>query len=265
MTMLKNLIRQKLNANECTTTTRVWSTWPFYTEAIGATGNFTYIEYVGEYSPYTTLDLENIARAAELHNMGSMMKVDFQNRGYVAQKAIAAGFQAILFADHHNAQEVRETMEMIKSDTPEKHGRFGCPSRRFIGTQVYLPQMEHAQRIDDTVIAFMIEKKSAMDEIEEICSIPGIDMVQFGPSDYSMSLGKNSADYVNEWKAAERRMIEVAIKHGVHPRCEVLKPEDLQYYIDLGVRDFSMGDEFKKLRELWINDGAQMKAIVDKL
>lgn len=265
MTMLKNLIRQKLDANECTTTTRVWSTWPFYTEAIGATGNFTYIEYVGEYSPYTTLDLENIARAAELHNMGSMMKVDFQNRGYVAQKAIAAGFQAILFADHHNAQEVRETMEMIKSDTPEKHGRFGCPSRRFIGTQVYLPQMEHAQRIDDTVIAFMIEKKSAMDEIEEICSIPGIDMVQFGPSDYSMSLGKNSADYVNEWKAAERRMIEVAIKHGVHPRCEVLKPEDLQYYIDLGVRDFSMGDEFKKLRELWINDGAQMKAIVDKL
>ncbi len=265
MTMLKNLIRQKLDANECTTTTRVWSTWPFYTEAIGATGNFTYIEYVGEYSPYTTLDLENIARAAELHNMGSMMKVDFQNRGYVAQKAIAAGFQAILFADHHNAQEVRETMEMIKSDTPEKHGRFGCPSRRFIGTQVYLPQMEHAQRIDDTVIAFMIEKKSAMDEIEEICSIPGIDMVQFGPSDYSMSLGKNSADYVNEWKAAERRMIEVAIKHGVHPRCEVLKPEDLQYYIDLGVRDFSMGDEFKKLRELWINDGTQMKAIVDKL
>ncbi len=265
MAMLNNLIRQKLDAGECTTTTRVWSTWPFYTEAIGATGNFTYIEYVGEYSPYSTLDLENIARAAELHNMGSMMKVDFQNRGYVAQKAIAAGFQAILFADHHTAQEVRETMEMVKSDTPKEHGRFGCPSRRFIGTQVYLTQLEHAQRVDDTVIAFMIEKKSAMDEIEEICSIPGVDMVQFGPSDYNMSLGRNSKDYVKESKAEERRMIEVALKHGVRPRCEVLKPEDLQYYIDLGVRDFSMGDEFKKLRELWIEDGARMKAIVDRL
>ena len=265
MTMLKNIIRKKLNSNECTTTTRVWSTWPFYTEAIGATGNFSYVEYVGEYSPYTTLDLENIARAAELHNMGSMMKVDFQNRGYVAQKAIAAGFQAILFADHHNAQEVRETIEMIKSDTPESHGRFGCPSRRFIGTQVYLPQMEHAKRIDDTVIAFMIEKKTAMDEIEEICSIPGVDMVQFGPSDYSMSLGKNSMDYVEEYKAEERRMIAIALKHGVRPRCEVLRPEDLQYYIDLGVRDFSMGDEFKKLRELWIDDGSRMKAIIDSL
>ena len=90
-------------------------------------------------------------------------------------------------------------------------------------------------------------------------------MVQFGPSDYSMSLGKNSMDYVEEYKAEERRMIAIALKHGVRPRCEVLKPEDLQYYIDLGVRDFSMGDEFKKLRELWIDDGSRMKAIIDSL
>ena len=263
--MKENLIRKKLEANAYMTGTRVWSTWPFYTEAIGETGNFDYIEFVGEYSPYTTLDLENIARAAELHNMGSMMKVDFQNRGYVAQKAIAAGFQAILFADHHTADEVRETIKMVRSDTPEMQGRFGCPSRRFIGTQVYLTQMEHAKRIDDTVLAFMIEKKSAMDELEEICSIPGVDMVQFGPTDYNMSCGRNTKDCQEETKAIERRMIEIALKHNVRPRCEVLKPEQLQYYIDLGVRDFSLGDEFKKLRELWVDDGAKMKSIIDRL
>ena len=263
--MTENIIRKKLRANKCTTSTRVWSTWPFYTEAIGATGNFDYIEYVGEYSPYTTLDLENIARAAELHNMGSMMKVDFQNRGYVAQKAIAAGFQAILFADHHTADEVRETLAMVKSDTPEMGGRFGCPSRRFIGTQVYLTQVEHAKRINETVIAFMIEKKSAMDELEEICSIPGVDIVQFGPTDYNMSRGRNTMDFTEETKAEERRMIEIALKHGVRPRCEVLRLEDLPYYMDLGVRDFSLGDEFKKLRELWVDDGARMKAIISSL
>lgn len=52
---------------------------------------------------------------------------------------------------------------------------------------------------------------------------------------------------------------------GVRPRCEVLKPEELQYYIDLGVRDFSLGDEFKKLRELWVDDGTKMAEIVSKL
>lgn len=263
--MKENIIRTIIQSGGVSTSTRVWSTWPFYTEAIGATGNFSYIEYVGEYSPYTTLDLENIARAAELHHMGSMMKVDFQNRGYVAQKAIAAGFQAILFADHHTADEVRETIAMVRSDTPEMKGRFGCPSRRFIGTQVYLSQTDHAKRIDDTVLAFMIEKKAAMDQLEEICQIPGVDMVQFGPTDYNMSLGRNTKDYSEETAAEERRMIETALKYGVRPRCEVLKPEALQYYIDLGVRDFSLGDEFKKLRELWMDDGSRMKEIVQKV
>lgn len=263
--MKQNLIRQMITGDQISTSTRVWSTWPFYTEAIGATGNFSYVEFVGEYAPFTQLDLENICRAAELHNMGSMMKVDFQGRKYIAQKAVAAGFQAILFADHHTADEVRETIEALKSDTPWSKGRFGCPSRRFIGTQTYMPQLKHAERLDDVVLAFMIEKKSSMEQIDEICSIEGVDMVQFGPSDFSMSLGKNSADIVEEWKAEERKMISTALRHGVRPRCEVLKPEDLQYYIDLGVRDFSLGDEFKKLRELWVDDGAKMMEIVNKI
>jgi len=36
----------------------------------------------------------------------------------------------------------------------------------------------------------MIEKKSAMQNLDEILSVEGVDMVQFGPSDYSISIGK---------------------------------------------------------------------------
>ena len=60
-------------------------------------------------------------------------------------------------------------------------------------------------------------------------------------------------------------MIETALKYGVRPRCEVLKPEEVQYYIDLGVKDFSMGDEYKKLLELWNGDGEKLRAIADGL
>ena len=42
--------------------------------------------------------------------------------------------------------------------------------------------------VRNTVAAFMVEKKECLDNLEEICEIPGVDMVQFGPSDYSMSL-----------------------------------------------------------------------------
>lgn len=261
--MRKNKIRTLFKNGGPTTSTRVWSSWAYFTEMVGYSGNFDYVEFTGEYTPYNMMDLENICRAAELHDMGSMMKVDFQNRGYVAQKAVAAGFQAVLFADHHTPEEVRETVKMMKADAPEWEGRFGFPSRRFIGTQTYIPQTEHIKRINDVVLAFMIEKKEAMDHIEEICEIPGVDMLQFGPSDFNMSMGRNASEHVQEWKEAERFMIKTALKNHIRPRCEILKPADMQYYIDLGVRDFSMGDQIKKLKELWMDDGKIMREIAD--
>ena len=256
--MKENKVRSLLQEGSPTTSTRLWSAWPLYTEMVGTTNNFDYIELVAEYTPLSQSDLENVAMAAELHGMGSMIKVDFQNRGYVAQKAVGAGFQAVLFADHHTPAEVRESICMIKPDKLGE-GRFGYPNRRFIGAQTHISQLEHARRLDEIVLAFMIEKAETMQYIEEICAIPGVDMVQFGPSDYSMSLGKNRDEYVAEYKAAERTMIKAALKHGVHPRCEIQTPEEAQYYIDLGVKHFSLGDQFKVLKKYWMEDGARLR------
>nr|WP_130789932.1 aldolase/citrate lyase family protein [Lachnoclostridium pacaense] len=262
--MKDNKIRALLLKGNPTTSTRLWSSWPLYTELVGTTDNFDYIELVAEYTPLTQSDLENVARAAELHGMGSMIKVDFQNRGYVAQKAVGAGFQAILFADHHTPDEVRESIRMIKPDRMGE-GRFGYPNRRFIGAQTHISQLEHAKRLDEIVLAFMIEKAEAMEYIEEICAIPGVDMVQFGPSDYSMSLGKDRDEYEAEYKAAERKMIAAAQKYGVSPRCEIQSPEEAQYYIDLGVKHFSLGDQFKVLRKYWVEEGARLRKMADLL
>ncbi len=263
--MKENKLRQLLNENKPTLSTRLWSSWPFYTEVVGDCGHYDYIEFAAEYAPFSQYDLENIARAAELYNMGSMIKVDFQNRGYVAQKAIASGFQAILFTDHRTPDQFRESIRLVKPETPEDQGLFGYPNRRFIGTQNHISQMDHARRLRDIVCCFMIEKAEAMAHIDEICAIPGVDMVQFGPSDYSMSLGKNRQEYLKEWQAAERQMIEVAMKHGVQPRCEIRHFEQAQYYVDLGVRHFSHGDQLGTLKEFWHGEGKSMRDKVDLL
>lgn len=48
--------------------------------------------------------------------------------------------------------------------------------------------MEYVEMNASVVKAFMIEKKSAVDDIENICKVQGVDMIQFGPSDYCMSI-----------------------------------------------------------------------------
>lgn len=263
--MKENKLRRILRQGRTSVATRLWSTWPLYTESLGATGNFDYMEFVAEYAPFTQADLENMARAAELYEMGSMIKVDFQNRFYVAQKAVASGFQAVNFADHRTPQEVRDSINSIRPLVAGTDGWYGCPNRRFISSPNGVTQKEHIARLNDIVLCFMIEKKEAVDNIEEICSIPGVDMVQFGPADYSMSLGWNRTEHEAEWKAAERHVIEVALRHGVQPRCEISSPDQAQYYIDLGVRHFSLGDQLAKLKAFWNGEGREMRDIARAL
>lgn len=245
--------------------TRIETTWPVITEIVGATGHFDYVEFVAEYAPFSQADLENIARAAELNNMSSMIKLDFQNRAYVAQKAMASGFQAIMFTDHKTADEVRESVWVVRPDTPEDQGRFGYPNRRWIGYRPNGPQMDYAAMVRETVLVFMIEKAETMENIEEICSVPGVDMVQFGPSDYSMSRGWNSSEHVAEFKAVEREMIKVALAHGVQPRCEINSPDDAKYYVDLGVKHFCLGDELRNNTIYWNRQGGALRSMVNEL
>lgn len=248
--MKENLLRSLLDAGRPTVGTRIWSAWPVIAEACASTGSIDYIEFVAEYAPFTQFDLENLARACENSGVASMIKVDFQNRFYVAQRATAAGFQAVLFTDHTTAAEVEESVYNTYPSVCGE-GRFGFSNNRWIGYQPYRTQTEHAQAVKKVVRAFMIEKAEAMENIEEICSVPGVDMVQFGPSDYCMSRGWDLKDHRKEAREAEEKMIRVALEHGVAPRCECDTLEKAEYYRSLGVRHFSIGDEIKNLLASW--------------
>ena len=97
--MRDNKIRELLRADQPTIGTHVHSSWPSVTEIVGHTGMFDYVEFVSEYAPFDLHGLENICRAAELHGLSSMIKVDQAPRSFLAQRAIGAGFQSVLFAD----------------------------------------------------------------------------------------------------------------------------------------------------------------------
>lgn len=259
---MENRLRTCVRTGAKTVSTRVIGVKPYFLEVIGGTGHYDYVEFLAEYSPFAQEDLENLARAAELYSMGTMIKVDFQNRLYVAQKAVASGFQSVLFTDHRTADQVRESIAAVRADAPEDGGCFGFSTRRFIRSPKMGSVREHIQRLRDVCCCFMIEKKQAMDNLEEICSVPGVDMVQFGGYDYCMSQGWDMEDHREDVRAAERRMIEVALKHKVRPRCEIYHPEEAEYYASLGVWDFSLSIDHFILQDFWEGEGARLRELL---
>ena len=105
----------------------------------------------------------------------------------------------------------------------------------------------------------MIEKKVAVDHLEELLSVPGVDMIQWGPSDYTMSIGRPGQTTAPDVKAVERRVFETALKMGVQPRAEIMSPDDAKYFLDMGVRHFSLGYDFFTLRGWWKTNGEGLR------
>lgn len=260
----ENQFRKMLNEGKPTLSTRLHSMSPLITEAVGALHKYDYVEFVGEYAPYDQYGLENLVRAAEVHNMASMMKVDFQDRAFAAQKSIASGFQSILFTDHVSPEQVEESIRMITPKCPQKGGMMGYAARRWIGYQAVANQDEYIDMVCQTVKAFMVEKKEVVDNIEEFLSVPGIDMVQFGPNDYALSAGFNMNEHKEEVRAAETKVIKACLNKGIRPRVELNSAKDAEYFIALGVKDFSLGLEMRVLSNFLTKEGDELLNMMAK-
>ena len=256
--MRSNTFRQLLTEDRPTLGTHIHSTWPSVIEALGHTGLYDYVEFVAEYSPFDLNDLDNLARAAELFNLSTMIKVDQEPRGFIAQRAIGSGFQSLLFADCRDATEVRECVSIARADTPEDGGTYGGGTRRF-AYMGYGGSQEYVEALRQIVVVLMIEKKGAVDDLEEILEIDGVDMIQWGGSDYSMSIGYPGQGQHQDVIKAKQYVFDTAIKMGVPPRAEIGSPDQARAYLDMGVRHFSIGTDISILHNWWKTNGEDMR------
>ncbi len=226
-------------------------------EVVGHTGLFDYIEFAAEYAPWDLEGLDNFSRALELYNMAGMIKIDHEFEKMLTQRAIGSGFQSILFANVEDVKEAKECIAAVRPTTPEGEGKYGVINRRNT-FMTYGTGPECVAALKDIVLAFMIEKDTAVDKLEAILEA-GVDMVQWGGADYSWSIGKPGEMASPEIKAVEKRVIETCLKAGVPPRAEIKSVDAAKYYLDLGVRHFSLGTDIMVLFNFWKTGGEALR------
>lgn len=240
-----NPLRDLIEAGKPTIGTHAHVIWGGMVEAIGHSGTMDYIEFSGQYAPYDLFALENFGRAVDLFpHMSAMMKLDQEPRTYLAERAIGSGIPNMLFADLRTVEDAREAVAAMKPETPEHGGIKGLAVSRYAGYLLTATSLaEHVELLAKSVVAVMIEKPPAVENLEEILSVPGIDMVQFGPADYSISIGVAGQWDHPDVKAAETRTIRTSIEMGIRPRVEIDRWEEAKPYMDLGVIDFCIGSD----------------------
>ena len=259
----KNVLRELLREDRPSIGTHIHSSWPGIVEVIGHSGTMDYVEFVGEYAPYDLYSLENFGRAVDLFDhMSSMMKIDQEPRTYLATRAVGSGIQNLLFADIRGPEDAREAVASMRPDTPEFRGKVGAAMRRDVGYVVSTIE-EYIEALTEGVVVLMIEKQSAVERLDEVLSVGGIDMVQVGPSDYSISIGRAGQEDHPEVKEAERKTIETAMRMGIAPRAEINDYREAAAYIEMGVKHFCIGSDVVILHEWCKEQGAALAKALD--
>jgi 4-hydroxy-2-oxoheptanedioate aldolase len=108
----------------------------------------------------------------------------------------------------------------------------------------------------------MIEKKDSVENLEAILSVYGIDMVHFCPADFALSNGWSRGSSADALREVEHRVIESALRHGVHPRAEIADPRQAAEYLELGVSHFCIGHDVLILNNWWLERGRQMRSLL---
>lgn len=205
---------------------------------------FDFVIIDNEHGPFTIETIADLSRTAQLLGLTPLVRVPDLAYPYLAQ-SLDAGGQGVMVPRLQNAGQVREAVEMIKYPPL---GRRGCAlSRAHTNFQSGSLAETMAAANEETLLLIQIETWEAVDQIETIAAVPGVDVALVGPTDLSIALGVPGQLDSPVLHAAIERVIKICEQHSVYPAIHINSPEWAAYWAKKGMRLVSSGAELSFL------------------
>lgn len=184
----------------------------YVVECLGRTG-LDYVIIDNEHSPIDAETSARLIRAAESSGLTPLCRVREISRPAIL-KLLDVGAQGLIIPNVHSVEQVRDIISYARYYPLGERGF--CPSRKdgwgFDGLGSVAETMEHFNR--ETLILPQCETTQALDSIEDIAAIDGVDGIFVGPFDLSISMGI-PGDFSNPaFQAALERIINACRAAG---------------------------------------------------
>ena len=144
------------------------------------------------------------------HGVTPLVRVPWNEPGIIG-KCLDGGAKGVICPMVNTEEEARALVSFCRY--PPKGARSFGPIR----SGIYGASADTNAENDDILVIPMIETKTALDNLEAIVSVPGVDAIYIGPSDLSLSLGMAPLQdrQEPEFLAVLDRIRTTAQKHGV--------------------------------------------------
>jgi 2-keto-3-deoxy-L-rhamnonate aldolase RhmA len=100
-----------------------------------------------------------------------------------------------------------------------------------------------AKANEETCIILLLETGKAFENLEEIISVPGVDVAWMGHYDFTVSMGIPAQFEHPRFLSAMDELVTVCRRHGVAPGFLPSSPESAVHWINKGFRAISLGSD----------------------
>ncbi|MGW9550554.1 HpcH/HpaI aldolase family protein [Citricoccus zhacaiensis] len=180
---------------------------------IAGWSGFDYIQFDMEHTPYSFSEIEGFVRTAHGAGLTSIVRVA-ETTSTNIRRVLETGAQGVIFPQVKGAAEVRDAIAATRYAPAGTRGM--CPVTRVarFNESTWDEYLKWAG--SELLSIALIENQSALEDIDEICAVEGLDAVGFGAGDMGQSLGVGarglSAPAV---RAALERVSTAAVAHDL--------------------------------------------------
>jgi len=159
-----------------------------------------------------------------------------------ATRALDGGAQGVVVPHVDTAEVARQMVDNTKYPPLGHRSVTGALPQMDFGSY---PVVELAPAVNGpTLVVVMVETPAAVENVEAIAAVEGIDCILVGTSDLSMEMGIPGQVGDPKVQAAMERVIAACRANGVHPGLGgVYDTSLMQRYVDMGMRFILAGSD----------------------
>jgi 2-dehydro-3-deoxyglucarate aldolase/4-hydroxy-2-oxoheptanedioate aldolase len=207
-----------------------------------ANAGFQFVIIDGEHGSHSPETIADLSRAANLLALTPIVRVPDLAYPFLAH-ALDAGAQGIMLPRVFNVEQVKKAVQMIKYPPQGIRGNAqGIGYTRFQSG----PVKEVMARVnEESMLVIQIETREALENIEDIVSVPGVDVALVGPNDLSISLGIPGQIDAPAMREGIEKVIAACRRYGVYPAIHTNNLDIADHWIKKGMRMISSHDEMR--------------------
>ena len=132
------------------------------------------------------------------------------------------------------------------------------------GQYCMMPTLEYLKQSNENkMVIFQIEDPEPMADLEELCQLPGYDILFFGPADYAHATGHAGNIMHEDVIAARKKIAATCRKYG--KACGTVGVGDPRILIDEGFQLINLGGDVRALTSFYKTARENFEAILDEL